>query len=146
MAAYTVNRDVGEYAAVLRDVADRVKSAQVLVAVDDDGTVLGSVTNVPDGGPYGEIARPGEGEFRMLAVAPEARRSGVAESLVRLCLERSTELGYGAVVLSSLPVQQPAHRIYRRLGFRRIPDRDWSPAEGVDLLAFRADLPARRLA
>jgi ribosomal protein S18 acetylase RimI-like enzyme len=57
-----------------------------------------------------------------------------------VCLERSIELGYSAVVLSSLPVQQAAHRLYERLGFRRTPDRDWSPATGVDLLAFRLDL------
>ena len=44
------------------------------------------------------------------------------------------------LVLSSLPEQEAAHRIYRRLGFRRTPDRDWEPAEGVDLLAFRLDL------
>jgi hypothetical protein len=29
-----------------------------------------------------------------------------------------------------------AHRIYERLGFRRAPERDWSPVPGVDLMAF----------
>jgi hypothetical protein len=29
-----------------------------------------------------------------------------------------------------------AHRIYERLGFRRVPGRDWSPAPGIDLLTF----------
>jgi len=29
-----------------------------------------------------------------------------------------------------------AHRIYQRLGFERVPERDWSPIAGVDLLAF----------
>jgi len=43
-------------------------------------------------------------------------------------------------VLSSLPAQTPAHALYGRLGFRRTPHRDWSPAPGVDLLAFRMDL------
>ncbi len=62
------------------------------------------------------MARPGEGEFRMLAVAPSARGRGVAEALVRTCVERSVELGYTALVLSSMPVQQPAQRIYARLG------------------------------
>jgi ribosomal protein S18 acetylase RimI-like enzyme len=76
----------------------------------------------------------------MLGVHPSHRRQGVAESLVSVCLERSRELGYDAVVLSSLPVQQPAHRLYERFGFRRLPERDWSPVEGVDLLAFRLEL------
>ena len=76
----------------------------------------------------------------MLAVRPEARRRGVAESLVSVCLERSRELGYDAVVLSTLPEQQPAHRLYERMGFRRLPERDWSPEEGITLLAFRSFL------
>jgi ribosomal protein S18 acetylase RimI-like enzyme len=74
-------------------------------------------------------------------VHPRARRRGVAAALVGACVERSRELGYRALVLSSLPVQQPAHRVYERLGFRRTPDLDWSPADNVELLAFRLELP-----
>ena len=66
----------------------------------------------------------------MLAVDPAHRRQGVAEALVGVCLERSRELGYDGLVLSSLEVQAPAQRIYQRLGFRRDPDRDWSPGRG----------------
>jgi hypothetical protein len=29
-----------------------------------------------------------------------------------------------------------AHRAYERLGFRRAPERDWSPVPGIDLYAF----------
>jgi len=136
------------YAASLRDAVTRAREAELYVAVladplrhpDDPGEAMGTVTFCPQGSPWSELAQPGEGEFRMLAVDPAVRRRGVAEALVGACLERSRELGYTAVVLSSLPVQQPAHRIYQRLGFRRTPDRDWSPAEGVDLLAFRLEL------
>ena len=130
------------YAEHLRDAVTRSREAEVYVAMlaDLPGVLAGTVTFCPEGSPWSELARPGEGEFRMLAVAPEARRRGVAEALVGVCLERSTELGYTAVVLCSLPQQEPAHRIYRRLGFRRTPDLDWVPAPGVDLLAFRRDL------
>ena len=76
----------------------------------------------------------------MLAVAPEQRRRGVARALVGVCLERAIEHGYTAVVLSSLAEQTRAHRLYEGLGFRRLPDRDWSPAEGVVLWAFGLDL------
>jgi ribosomal protein S18 acetylase RimI-like enzyme len=133
------------YAAHLRDAATRAREAEVYVAelADRPGGVAGTVTFCPEGSPWCELAQPGEGEFRMLAVAPDARRRGVAEALVSVCLERSRELGYTAVVLSSLPEQQPAHRLYQRLGFRRTPDLDWSPVEGVDLLAFRLDLTDR---
>src|SRR5438477_11967114 len=36
------------YAAMLRDVASRVRGAEVLVALDDDGSLLGGVTYVGD--------------------------------------------------------------------------------------------------
>ena len=130
------------YVARLRDTASRAREAELYVAtlVDLPDRLAGTVTFCPEGSAWREIAGPGEGEFRMLGVAPEARRRGVAEALVITCLERSRELGYTAVVLSSLPEQRAAQRIYARLGFRRTPDLDWSPMPDVDLLAFRLDL------
>ena len=125
------------YLAVLRDVAPRAADAELLVAADPaDGGVLGTVTFVPDGGLLGEIAEPGEAEFRMLAVDPAAHGRGVGTALLQHVLDDSRGRGAGGVVCSSLPEMRAAHRIYRRLGFRREPDRDWSPVPGVDLLAF----------
>jgi ribosomal protein S18 acetylase RimI-like enzyme len=145
VAAYTADgflREDDPYVEHLRDAVTRAREAEVYVAVlfGLPGDIAGTVTFCPQGSPWCEIAQPGEGEFRMLAVAPEARGRGVAAALVSVCIERSRELSYGAVVLSSLPAQQPAHRIYERLGFRRTPELDWSPVEDVDLLAFRLDL------
>jgi ribosomal protein S18 acetylase RimI-like enzyme len=143
--AYAVDGFVAEddgYADHLRDAASRAREAEVYVAVlpDHPDEVAGTVTFCPQGSPWGERAGPGEGELRMLAVAPQARRRGVAAALVSVCVERSLELGYTAVVLSSMPVQQDAHRLYERLGFRRTPELDWSPDTRVDLLAYRLDL------
>ena len=136
-----VDNDDG-YVHSLRDAEARTRQAEVYVAElpDRPGEVAGTVTYCRAGSPWSELARPDEGEFRMLAVARSARRRGVAEALVGLCVERSRELGCSALVLSSLPTQEPAHRLYRRLGFRRTPDLDWSPVEDVRLLAFRLDL------
>jgi ribosomal protein S18 acetylase RimI-like enzyme len=138
VAAYTpfVAGDHG-YLAVLRDVARRASEAELLVAVaPDDGRPLGTVTFVPDGGPLGEIAGPHEAEFRMLAVDPAAHGRGVGTALLRRVLDDSRRRGNDGVVCSSLPEMRAAHRIYQRLGFRRVPERDWSPVPGVDLLAF----------
>ena len=66
-----------QYLAVLRDAALRASEAELLIAIDG-GVLLGTVTFVPDGGPLGEIAGPGETEFRMLAVDPAAQGRGVA--------------------------------------------------------------------
>ncbi|CAM5684593.1 hypothetical protein SBADM41S_02497 [Streptomyces badius] len=64
-------------------------------------------------------------------------------SLVRACVERarSTE-GVRALVLSTQPGMLSAHRIYRRLGFLRTPDRDWEPVPGLRLMTFRLLLEA----
>ncbi len=127
------------YAPHLLDAASRAAGAVLLVA-DLDGELAGTVTFCPEGSPFAEVARAGEGEFRMLAVAASARRRGAARALVTTCIERSRALGYEAVVLSSLRVQVDAQRLYAQLGFRRAPDRDWSPRPGIDLLGFELPL------
>jgi ribosomal protein S18 acetylase RimI-like enzyme len=143
--AYAVDGFAGGedgYAHQLRDVATRAREAEVYVAVlpESPDAILGTVTFCPQGSPWCQLAQPGEGEFRMLAVAPEARRRGVAEALVGVCVERAGELGYTAVVLSTLPEQRTAHRLYERLGFERAPELDWSPREEVDLRGYRLEL------
>jgi ribosomal protein S18 acetylase RimI-like enzyme len=98
------------------------------------------VTICPEGSAWREVAEFGEGEFRMLSVSPAARRQGVGEALIDHVLSRFREEGAHAVVLSSLDDMSGAHRIYRRLGFERVPERDWEPLPEVRLIAFRQEL------
>jgi len=133
------------YIARLRDAAARAEQAELWLAEDegeDGGAVLGTVTVCPPDSVWREISRPGEGEFRMLAVAPEARGRGVGEALARFAINRLAEHGALAVVLSSLSTMHAAHRIYDRLGFRRDASRDWSPTPGVELQAYVLPEPA----
>lgn len=123
------------YAVELRDAADRAQRAELLVALDGD-KVVGSVTLVRHGSVYSELARPGEVEFRMLAVAPEAARRGVGRLLVQAVLDRAHADGSVRVVLFSLESMTVAHRLYGRMGFVRIPDRDWQAEPDIRLLAF----------
>ncbi|MDQ0376845.1 GNAT family N-acetyltransferase [Amycolatopsis thermophila] len=125
-----------DYVRELTDAARRAEHAELLVAVDEGG-LLGSVTVVRAGTEYAEISREGELEFRMLATAPAARGRGVGEALTRAVLDRAREAGASAVVMSSLDAMTTAHRLYTRLGFSRIPDRDWEPLPGLWLRAFR---------
>ena len=136
-AAYAafVDADAGGYADKLRDVAARAAAAEVLVA-EEAGELLGTVTFVPDGGALGEIAEDGEAEFRMLAVAPAGQGRGVGTALMRHLLDETVRRGRTGLVCSSQPAMRAAHRVYERLGFRRAPERDWSPVPGVDLIAF----------
>ncbi|MFB7272947.1 GNAT family N-acetyltransferase [Streptomyces sp. NPDC056244] len=136
--------DFGEddpYLYTLRDVATRAAEAEVLAAVDPDGTVLGGVTVVLAGGPWADIAQDGEAEFRMLAVDRAARGRGVGEALVRACVARAQNTeGCIRLVLSTQASMRQAHRIYERLGFVRTPERDWEPLPELPLLAYVLDL------
>ena len=129
----------GQYAMTLRAAADRAAKAELWVAADESG-LLGTVTYCPPGSVYREIGLDTEGEFRMLGVAGRARGLGIGTALTERCVERSRELGLDRLVMSSANYMTTAHRIYERLGFIRIPDRDWSPIPGVDLFAFSLDL------
>lgn len=125
----------------LRNVDARCREADLLVARDLGGAVVGTVTFCLPGTPWAEISRPGEAEFRMLAVDERARGRGIGRSLVRACLSRARTAGAGATVISTTPLMVAAQRLYEQMGFCRTPDRDWSPRPGVDLLTYRWEEP-----
>ncbi|MFB9832121.1 GNAT family N-acetyltransferase [Actinoallomurus acaciae] len=119
----------------LRDAAARAREAELLVATHD-GEPTGTVTYCRHGSPWAQLTVQGEAEFRMLAVVPAARGLGLGEALVRYCVARARDDGCRALRLSTEPMMHAAHRIYRRLGFTRTPERDWQPQPGVELLTY----------
>ncbi len=130
-----------EYAAELSDVERRAREAEVLVALDEDGDVLGCVTFVPDpSSPWAELLEPGEAGIRMLAVDPGSQRRGIGRQLVDACIGRAKELERSAIVLHTTPWMPTAQRLYEALGFTRLHERDWRPVPEVPLLAFRLQL------
>jgi ribosomal protein S18 acetylase RimI-like enzyme len=138
--AYTALYAVSDsYSATLRDVARRAATARVLAA-EDDGRLVGCATLILDGGPLSELAAPDEGEFRMLAVDPDAQGRGAGEALVRACIDAVRDAGRARVVLSSARDMTTAHRLYERLGFTRAPARDWSPVAGIELAVYELEL------
>jgi len=124
-----------DYMARLRDAASRARDAELLVVVQG-GEPAGTVTYCRHGSSWAQLTVPGEAEFRMLAVVPAARGLGLGEALVRHCVDRAREDGCVTLRLSTEPVMHAAHRIYRRLGFTRTPERDWQPQPGVELLTY----------
>lgn len=132
------------YETVLRDSAGRFERAELLVAVDDDEALLGSVTVARHGTPYAQVAHEGELEFRMLAAAVAARGRGIGELLTRAVIDRGRELGCRRVVLCVDDVNVRAIRLYRALGFQRMPERDWQPHPSVRLIVFGLDLEPPR--
>jgi ribosomal protein S18 acetylase RimI-like enzyme len=158
-----------DYAAHLADVAGRADAENtiVLVAEDDlperlavgaaivagtgddgvtrataDGSrLLGSVTLTIGGGPLFEWNPDVDGDcgFRMLAVDPAAQGRGVGPRLVAECLDRARAAGCRRMVIGSTEWMTTAHRIYERIGFRRVPelDQQWGDIRG---LCFVLDL------
>ena len=145
VAAY---RDLGAlegdepYEEELRDVRARARDAVVLAAVDaDTGRLVGCATYVPgSASALAEELRPGEASIRMLAVRPDAQGTGAGTALAAACVELARADGFRAVMLHSLPVMARAQRIYVRLGFRHVPERDWEPVPGLVLRCFVLDL------
>lgn len=128
------------YRVQVRDAARRAREAELWVAAESE-RLLGCVTYCPPGSPWRELAGGAdEGEFRMLAVHPDARGRGAGQALAAHCEERARAHGAVRMRLSSLAEMSAAHRVYGRLGYVRDPARDWSPLPDVHLLAFAKEL------
>lgn len=128
------------YVRQLRAVERQASDAQLLVAVDGEDTVLGTVTVARHPSPAAEVSREGELEFRMLATAPEARGRGIGEFLVNAVIEQARDLGLERVVISVADDNARAIRLYERLGFQRLAERDWRPLSEILLLGYAFDL------
>jgi ribosomal protein S18 acetylase RimI-like enzyme len=134
-----------DYVAELSDVGGRAQEAHVLVAVDEQGVVLGGITYVARPGPLASIDRPDQAELRMLAVAPEAQGRGVGTALVQACIDQARADGKAEVTLHTAASMLAAQRLYERARFRRRPDRDvvvdGGPGDdGIQLLGYALDL------
>jgi ribosomal protein S18 acetylase RimI-like enzyme len=124
------------YAPRLRDLgADGL--GVVLVAVDPaGGPPLGTVMlqSWPNAGHV--VRGPGEGEIRALAVRPDAQGAGVGRALLTAVIDRAGREGVRHLVLCTQADMQAAHHLYEQAGFRRLPERDWSPEPDDQLLAY----------
>jgi GNAT superfamily N-acetyltransferase len=128
------------YAAELRDVAGRTETAEVIVAADDQGQIVGGVTFVPGFGPLAEFEGVDESRMRMLAVAPEAQGRGIGRLLAEACIDRARATGRSRLVLHTTRAMAAAHRLYRGLGFARAPERDVRTPGGLVLEAYVFEL------
>jgi GNAT superfamily N-acetyltransferase len=125
----------GNIEATLADVAP----AQQIVA-ERRGAVVAAVLLYPPGS-----HAPGAGawpEVRLLAVAPAARGQGIAHALMQECVARARAWGAAALSLHTMDVMVGARRLYRRMGFVRAPELDFTPAPTVTVKGYRLALTA----
>jgi ribosomal protein S18 acetylase RimI-like enzyme len=87
-------------------------ASHLLLALDDDGTILGSLTLVVFPIPTGWRAW-----IEDVVVDDAARGRGVGEALNRHAIERARTAGCSTVDLTSRPSREAANRLYQRLGF-----------------------------
>lgn len=122
-------------------VGERAAVAPMIVA-ERDGKVIGSATLAVFGQEWADIALEDELEFRLLVVDPAVQRSGAGIAMVNAILEqaRNTE-GIRAVSLTTGDTWHTAHALYQKLGFTRVPERDWPiPENGKMLRVYRMAL------
>jgi len=107
--------------------ADRVRARGHLLGAQDidSNELVGLIIVVPPGGDARRIARGGEAELHLLAVSPSARGRGIGKALVKTAIKYARAQGYTQLVLSTQPQMTAAQGIYTRIGFKRVPERDW---------------------
>jgi ribosomal protein S18 acetylase RimI-like enzyme len=120
--------------------ADEVRKRGEVFVAESNGELLGSVVLNCPGGEFRQIGRDHEAEIHLLAVKSNARKHGIATALIRRCEERAQALGFRAIALSTQPKMMAAQALYRRVGYQRNPDRDWSNKDGKPYLAFEKKL------
>jgi len=107
-----------EYLDMVADVAGRSDRTTVLVAVDEDGLILGSITVelTTKLDPAQELA-PGEAHLRMLGVAPAAQGRGAGRALLERAAALARTAGKSRLTLRTLPEMAAARRLYEAMGF-----------------------------
>lgn len=98
----------------------------LLVARDDDGRIIGTLTLVVFRIPTGVRAW-----IEDVVVDEEARGQGVGEELTRHALSIAGHAGARTADLTSRPTREAANRLYRRLGFEPRETNVWRWSAGA---------------
>jgi ribosomal protein S18 acetylase RimI-like enzyme len=150
VAAYVAGDHLKEgdaYTATLRDVGSWIEYTLVATI---DGKIIGTICHCPpDGLSPAVLAGSDEYEFRFLAISPGAWGAGVGSPLVANCEAQAIASGAHQMLLSVIDSNERAINLYERLGYARLPEREWSPTPAGDstsgtsirLLVMRKELP-----
>ncbi|MBI5090671.1 MAG: GNAT family N-acetyltransferase [Actinobacteria bacterium] len=128
------------YHEVIGDVAGRAGESDVVVAVDDDGSIVGCLTFVAGQGDADyEFDDPDAASFRYFGVGLTSQGRGIGEAMVSWVIDEARRIGRRRIRIHTLESMLGAQRLYERLGFVRDPatDADW---DGIIGLAYVYDL------
>lgn len=112
-------RETPEDLAPYREAYERIAAAPgelLVVAVDDDGSVVGTMqlTFLPGLSHRGATRC----QIEAVRVAPPRRGDGLGAEMITWAIEVARARGCGMVQLTSNVARRAAHRFYERLGFQ----------------------------
>ena len=114
------------YLSQMQRTGERDEISAVMVAVDRaSGELLGTITVPFPGERLQDDTAADELDIRLLGVAHAARGRGVARHLLAYCADVARERGLRRIVLHTGSHMPGAQRLYERLGYHRIPERDF---------------------
>lgn len=108
-----------------------------LVAVDEADAIAA----------YAGLLAPmgtGQGDIQTVTVSPEARRQGLARTLMLQLLNEARRRGVEELFLEVRVDNEPAQALYRELGFEPLSIRAGYYGNGVDALTMKLVVPAAR--
>lgn len=133
-----------EYLDEIEDAASRAVTADLWVAVDRvSGELLGTITAPRPGERLQDDTAADEMDIRLLAVAPAARGRGVGQLLMNHSASLARARGARRIVLHTGDIMVGAQRLYERLGYERIFEREtWFEFNGErrEIWAYGLDL------
>lgn len=119
------------YYEMLANIGDftQKKDAKVLVAVGDDGELVGGVVYFGDMAAYGSggsaTTITDASGIRLLGVDPRARGTGVGKALTKACIQLARDRRHTRVILHTTQAMRVAWSMYERLGFERAEELDF---------------------
>jgi ribosomal protein S18 acetylase RimI-like enzyme len=145
----TGGEPLGSYEEELADVKARTSEADVFVALNDEGVLMGGVTYVPGPGTsLSEFVDEEAAGIRHLAVDPRHQGSGAGRALIETCIAQARAQQRLRVRLHSTKPMVIARAMYERLGFVRTSEFDifydgepYSVEAPLHLIAYALTLP-----
>jgi len=114
-----------------------------LIVAELNGEIMGSVALFPakSDAYKGLVDMLEYPEIRMLAVNQGSRGKGVAEALINECIHRTKEKGLHGIGLHTADFMKSAMHLYERMGFVRMPQFDFEPAnDGIIVKAYQLSI------
>ncbi|MBN4072749.1 GNAT family N-acetyltransferase [Crocinitomix catalasitica] len=121
------------------DLTQNLKT-RLLIAVSGNGKIGGGVVYFGDMKYYGSGGTAPQEKnaagFRLLAVNPETRGSGIGRLLSEACIQTAKDDGLPQLIIHTTEAMKLAWGMYERMGFKRSEDLDFLQ-DGFPVFGFR---------